>query len=213
MKHKKDLEETLKEKVSPLLDETMKKSWGVAIPKMGTDLTDQLSTPLFDIYVPLQLDFKEAKKQFKKQFLKRELHLHVGNVSQLAKFLGIDRRSVHRVIKDLDIKMAEMRDGSEEQYKQDVVDQALRGTLQQYKEIIQPQKMENIYQEIPALSRNIAKLLPHHHLTWKEAEREFERQFLKRLLEEQEGSISTTAKKAALRPETLHRKLKKLGLR
>ena len=100
---KKDLEATLKEKVVPLLEETMEKHWGITIPKLEDDITDQLRQPFVQVYVSSSSTFKEAKKKFKAQFLEKELKLHRGNVSQLAKHLGIDRRSVHRAIKNLDI--------------------------------------------------------------------------------------------------------------
>ena len=172
---KKDLEETIKEKVSPLLEETMEKHWGITIPQLGEELTDKLKNPQLNIYVPSNLNFSAAKKVFKAEFLKRELRLQKGNISQLAKVLGIDRRSVHRVIKKLGIDIDTVREKikSEDDYQEDFVDQALRSTLDQYKEVIQPQKMEKMYQEVGVLSRNIAKVIPHQDITWKEAEREF----------------------------------------
>jgi transcriptional regulator of acetoin/glycerol metabolism len=213
-KKKKDLEETLKEKVSPLLEETMEKSLGVTIPKIESDITDQLSTPLLDMYIPFQLNFTDAKKSFKKQFFKRELRLHLGNVSELSKFMGLDRRSIHRTIKDLDISMENLRAPHEaERYKETIVDQTIRSTLEGYREIIKPEKMENMYKEVSHLSRNIAKVLGHHHLTWKQAEHEFEKQFLEHLLQENGWNITQTAKKIGLRAETLHRKIKKLGIK
>jgi transcriptional regulator with PAS, ATPase and Fis domain len=210
----KDLEETIKEKISPLVEETMEKSWGVTIPKLGSDLTDKLKNPQLDIYVPLGLNFQDAKKIFKKEFLKRELRIHLGNISQLAKSLGINRRSVHRAIKDLEIDVGELRieEKSLEKYRESIIDKTIRSTLHQYKELIQPQKMEQMYQEVPRLSRNIAKFLPHQDVTWKEAEREFEKQFIKHALKESKQNVSKTAKKINIRPETLHRKIKKLSL-
>ena len=211
---KKDLEETVKEKVSPLLKETMKKHWGITIPQFNEEFTDRLINPQLNIYVPSNLSFSAAKKVFKAEFLKRELRLQKGNISQLAKVLGIDRRSVHRVIKRLGINIESVRDKvkSEEDYQQDFVDQALRSTLDQYKEVIQPQKMEKMYQEVETLSRNIAKVVPHQDITWKEAEREFEKQFLGHSLKENKGEIKKAAEKLKIRVETLHRKIKKLGI-
>ena len=177
---KTDLEEKIKEKVSSLLEETMEKHWGITIPKIEEDLSGKLSHPQLNIYVPLNLSFSAAKKFFKAEFLKRELRLHKGNISQLAKVLGIDRRSVHRVIKDLGVDVEKLRKEiqSIEDSQTGFVDHAIRSTLDQYKEVIQPQKMEKMYEEVHELSRNIAKILPHQELSWKEAEKECERQFL-----------------------------------
>jgi len=63
------------------------------------------------------------------------------------------------------------------------------------------------------LSRNIAKVLPHQELSWKEAEKEFEKQFLKHALEDNDSDVTKTAKKIEIRTETLYRKIKKLGIK
>jgi len=212
MKKKKDLEETLKEKVAGLLEKTMSKSWGITIPQVESDISDKLRNPQLNVYIPSDTTFNDAKNQFKAQFLKSELKLHKGNISQLAKFLGLDRRSIHRAIKDLEINLDGLRGDSNDNYK-DLVDQTIRSTLDEYKEIIQPGKMEKFYEEVPTLSRNIAKILPRNHLTWKEAEKVFEKQFILRSLKENKWNFTRTAEKMGIRVETLHRKVKKLELR
>ena len=214
MKTKKDLEEAIKDKLPPLLGEMLEKHIGLTIPKLESDISDQLTNPHLNIYVPQHLTFSQAKKTFKSEFLKRELQLHKGNISNLAKKLAIDRRSIHRAIKELDInRLAKGKISSLDEYQEEVVDQTLRSTLEQYKEIIHPQKMEKMYEEVPALSRNIAKFLPHQEWTWKEAESEFEKQFLKQALGKHQWKISEAAKALEIRAETLHRKVKRLRLR
>ncbi len=213
--NKKNLEEKLREKVTVLLEETMNKSWGLTIPKVESDITDLLQSPLpLKLYMPAG-QFHDAKLKFKTEFLKSQLRLHKGNISQSAKFLGLDRRSIHRAIKDFDIAVGLLKKESLDMkdYAEHLVQETIRSALDEYKEIIQPQKMEKIYQEVPALSKNIAKLLPVSHLTWKQAELEFERQFLSEALKDNGWKIIETARKINLRPETLHRKIKKLGLK
>jgi transcriptional regulator with PAS, ATPase and Fis domain len=206
-----DLEETVKEKVGPLLEETMEKHWGITIPKLEDDITDQLKKPHLQLYVPPNSTFRQAKKLFKAKFLENELKLHRGNVSHLAKALGIDRRSIHRAIKDLDIDMEGVRD-QHDPPQEAFIDQTIRSSLEQYREIIQPDKLASVYEEIPRLSRNIAKFLPHNELTLKEAEREFEEQFLTHALQGHQGNITATAKSLRIRAETLYRKVKKLHI-
>lgn len=214
MTEKKGLEEAIKDKVTPLLEESMEKQWGITIPKLESELTDRLKNPLLQLYVPSNLSFSAAKELFKSEFLKRELKLHAGNISQLAKILGMDRRSVHRTIRKLGIDIKETREQMQslEEYQKDWVDRALRSTLDQYKEIIQPQKMEKMYREVGQLSENIAKVLPLQEITWKEAEKEFEKQFLSHALKDNNNSIKRTANALKIRTETLHRKIKKLRI-
>ena len=133
----------------------------------------------------------------------------------MAKLLGLDRRSIHRAIKGLAIDVKEVREQpeDEESYQSSQIDKTIRATLDQYKEIIHPQKMEKMYQELPHLTRNIARFLPLPELTWKEAEKEFEKQFLEQALENAEFKVGAAAAKLRLRAETLHRKIKKLGIR
>jgi len=213
MEKEKDLETTLKEKIEPLLEETMEKHLGITIPQIETDITDKLKRPSLHLYVPLQLPFNQAKKHFKKEFLKKEILQHKGNISQLAKSLDLDRRSIHRTIKDLKIKIDDLRGKSPLEHQEEFIGKTIRSTLEQYEDIIHPQKMEEMYKQVESLSRNIAKDLPHEEITWKQAERDFEKQFLQHSLEENQWSISQTAKKIKLRPETLSRKIKKLNLK
>lgn len=217
--NKRNLEETIKEKVALLLEETMEKSWGIYIPQVKSDITDKLQASLpAKWYISAASSFQEAKKKFKSEFLKSQLHLHGGNISQLAKFAGLDRRSVHRAIKQLDLHLENIRREAHlhhlnHSYQERMIDQTIRFALEEYKDIIQPQKMEKLYQEVPTLSRHLATLLPHYHLTWKQAEREFEKQFLSQALAEHHGKIAQTARQLKIQPETLHRKMSKLGLK
>lgn len=214
--NKHNLEETVKGKVALLLEETMEKSWGIYIPQVQSDITDRLQTNLpVKFYISLASSFQDAKRRFKFEFLKNQLHLHDGNISQLAQFVGLDRRSVHRAIKRLDLHLEDVRREAHHgsSFQEKMIDQTIRFALEEYKDIIQPQKMEKMYQEVPILSRHLAKLLPHNHLTWKQAEREFEKQFLSQALVEHKGKIAETARRLQIQPETLHRKISKLGLK
>ncbi len=215
-----NLEEAIKDKVAPLLEQTMEKHWGLSIPKLESDISDRLKQPAFlqlSMYLPRQAGFSKAKKLFRSEFLKQELRLHRGNVSSLAKRLELDRRSIHRAIKDLDINIGNIRHVPDmepaERFQEKFVDKAIRRSLEHYHSLLQPQQLEKVYKEIPELSRNIAKFLPHEEVTWKEAEREFERSYLQQTLAEHGWNISRTAAAIGLRAETLHRKIKKLGLR
>ena len=212
--NKRNLEKTIKEKVALLLEATMEKSWGIYVPQVQSDITDKLQASLpTKFYVPAASSFQDAKRKFKSEFLKNQLHLHRGNVSQLARLVGLNRRSVHRAMKGLDIHIERIRQEQDDLgYQEKMINQTIIFALEGYRYIIQPQQMEKMYQEVPALSRNLAKLLPHHHLTWKQAEREFEKQFLSHSLQEHHWKIAETARELKIQPETLHRKISRLGL-
>src|SRR3989339_1425729 len=182
---KKDLETALKEKVEPLLEQTMEKHLGITIPKIEADITDKLKQSQLNIYIPFNSTFSKSKQMFKKEFFKRELQRNQGNISQMAKSLDLDRRSVHRAIKDLKINVAEIRlkPQSLDQFREEFVSQTIRSTLDQYRDILRPEKMEKIYQQVDSLSRNIARIIPEEKLTWRETEQEFEKQFLENCLE------------------------------
>ncbi|MEK6905310.1 MAG: helix-turn-helix domain-containing protein, partial [Nanoarchaeota archaeon] len=140
--NKHNLEETIRGKVALLLEETMEKSWGIYVPQVETDITDKLQTSLpTKFYISAASSFQEAKRTFKSEFLKNQLHLHGGNISQLAKFVGLDRRSVHRAIKKLDLHIENVRSevNLPDFPQEKIIDQTIRFALAGYKDIIQPQ--------------------------------------------------------------------------
>jgi DNA-binding NtrC family response regulator len=98
-------------------------------------------------------------------------------------------------------------------YKKEAIDEIFKATLDHYKGIIHPEKLEKVYREVPSLTKNIIKELPAMEMSLKEAEGEFERQYLKKALDENNWNISKTARKIKIRFETLHRKIKKLDIK
>lgn len=212
MKPKSNLEEAIREKVVSLLEEMLGKNLGVVVPQLESDITDKLSQSRTAVYIPLHLPFKLAKKKFKEHLLRRELQTHFGNVSLVARALGIDRRSIHRVIKDYGIFVDRGNVDTVLPNKEEI-SETIRRTLDQYKDVFHPVKMEKLYAEIPLLSEDLAEVLPPLHLRWKEAEVEFERQFLADALQRHGRNLLQTARDIGLRQETLSRKMKKLGLR
>ena len=211
---RKGLEEAIKEKVLPLIEETMEKHWGLVIPKIEDDISDKLKQNQLNVHIHFRLPFTEAKKKFKEEFLRRELFKHQGNISSVAKFLGIDRRSIHRAIKSLGIEVdrLEMKQYQPNIAQQDKVQKTIRGAIDQYKGIIQEDKIEKVYQDLPTLSKNIAYSIPQKEFTWKQAEREFEKEYFRHHLRETKGNVKEVAKRSKLRPESVSRKLSKIGV-
>jgi transcriptional regulator of acetoin/glycerol metabolism len=213
---KEKLEEVLKKKVEPLLDESMHKILGVTISEFGKDISDKIEkNPLITYNIDTSLSFKGAKKMFKKDFLTRMLQTHFGNISAVAAVTGLDRRSVHRAVKELGIKIKNIRQEmlKADYYRKEAVGGILKDTLDSYKAVIRPGKLEDMYQNVDELSSDIVKQLPEIDMTWDEAEAMFEKAYFAKALKENKGNISKTARKIGIRYETLHRKLKKLRLK
>lgn len=211
----KSLEKVMKEKVEPILEEAMQKFLGISISKFSDDISDKIeANPLINFEINTALSFKAAKKLFKKQFLTRIIQNHYGNISEVARIANINRRSIHRAVQELNIDLKKVRRNmlKSDYYKKEAVDSILKKTLDTYKEIIHPKKLELMYKHVPFLSEDIVKELPEKRLTLKEAEREFERQFIKKALEENNNNISRTARQIKLRYETLHRKIRSLDI-
>ncbi len=212
----KELEDVLKKKINFLVDEAMQKFLGVTINEIGKDITDKIEkNPLLRFNVNTALKFKTAKKIFKKDFITKVIQTSYGNISEVAKKLGVDRRSIHRAVKELRIDVKKCREImlKPSYYRKEAVDNILRDTLSQYKSILRPSKLQQVYKNVPHLSKDIAETLPPILMTLKEAEQEFEKQYLSKALKEAKGSITKTAKKIGLRYETIIRKMKKLGMK
>ena len=88
----------------------------------------------------------------------------------------------------------------------------MKKTLGGYKNVIHPVKLRKAYADMGFLSQDIVNELPIRRMTLKEAEREFEREYLKKALRENGNNLSQTAKKIGIRYETLVRKMKKLAV-
>lgn len=209
------LERVLKEKIEPLIDEAMHRYLGITISEMSEEISDRIEkNPLLSYEINTAVSFKAAKKLFKKEFVTRMLHAHFGNVAEVARITGLDRRSIHRTVKEFRIKVKTIRKEMEQvsYTRREAVDSILKTTLDQYRKIIRPSRLETMYRNVEKLSEDIIRELPSVDMTWKQAEDEFEKAYLRKALEESKWNIAKTAKKIKLRYETLHRKIRKLGI-
>jgi DNA-binding NtrC family response regulator len=215
-KKEETLEVVVKTKIEPILEEAMQKYLGITINELEQDISEKLEHQrLIGFTIRTDLPFKEAKKDFKKQFLEKNIQTHYGNVSEVADIVGLDRRSVHRDIKSLklDVKKLKEKLYKAGYFEKEAVDNIIRKTLDSYREFIRPERLDKMYGHVPQLSENIVKVLSSHTMDWKTAEEEFEKAYLQKVLDDQHWNFTKTAKKIQLRYETLLRKMKKLGLR
>ena len=207
------LDVVVEKKVKPMLDDAMKRYLGITVSEIRADISDKLKRSSL-LSIDTSIPFKQAKRQFKKQYLIQLLHRHRGNISEVARIADLDRRSLHRLIVRFKIDVATVRERAPAltYVKQEAVKDIIEHTLEAYKEIINPSKLQQLYRHTSALSQDIARQLPESPLTMKEAVQDFERRYLHIALEEHKGNISRTARDIGLRFESLHRKLKQLGL-
>jgi len=205
-----------KKDVEHIVDDAMKPVLGVSIDELNRDISEKLSrSPLASFEIDTKLKFKAAKKQFKQQFLRRLLRVSYGNISIAAKRAGVDRRSIHRIVKDAGIDVSKMREEMTKPYqiKQKAVESIIENVLEHYKQVIHPERIAAVYKNVNSVSKEILDEMPEKQVTLKEAEEEFEKEYLRKVLAENDGKVTRTARKIGIRYETLLRKLKGLGLK
>ncbi len=215
MTTKQELENLVEKRVKPIVEKAMHDFLGVTITEIESDISDKLKrSPLIDFEIDTKIPFKKAKKAFKKIYLTRLLKLKSGNISDVARISGLDRRSIHRLVIELKIKIEQFRKELEktEYTKHEAVQNIVEEAVDTYKSALNPTKLKEFYRHAPSISKNIARELPTAPLPLSIAEKEFEKAYLKKALKENKNNISKTAKKIGLRFETLHRKLKTLKL-
>ncbi len=205
-----------KKTVENIVDDAIKPFLGVSIGDLNKDISAKLSkNPLLPFNIDTSLKFKEAKKQFKQQFLRKLLRVTYGNISEVAKRARVDRRSIHRIVKDAGINVAKIREEMIKPYqiRQKAVGNVIEDVLENYRTVIHPERMAQVYKQVSTVSKDILDELPDKPISLKEAEEQFEKEYLRKALIESNGSITKTAKKIGIRYETLIRKLKSLELR
>lgn len=207
------LEAVIEKRIKPLLDEAMQRYLGIRVSEIEQDISDKLKhSSLLLVDIDTSIPFKKAKRLFKKTYIIRLAKRLFGNVSEIAKISGMDRRSVHRIIAEMKIAIPKFRKEIEkvEYVRESAVQNIIQSALESYKSALNPEKFVSLYSKAPELSKDILKELPQREITLKEAEREFERAYFQKALEQNNNNISQTARKIGLRYETLHRKLNML---
>ncbi len=211
---KEKLEKNI-ERLLPAVEASLHKTLGVRIDELNKDITEKLSRgSIIGLHIDTTLDFKKAKKKFKEAYLKKLLTTNYGNVTLVSKLARVDRRSVHRLLSKSKKDLTKIR---EEMLKKDYVKKMdisneLEEVLENYRQVIHPKKLEEVYANLDKVSEEIAEVAEEEPLTLKEAEEEFEKEYLTQALKENGNNAAETAKKIKIRHETLHRKLKKFGL-
>jgi DNA-binding NtrC family response regulator len=215
MIRKKYLEKVIDENVKPVVEKTVQKYIGVTIKELNKDITEKLrKNPLIEIHVDTTLPLKDARKVFRKSFLERLLKSNFGDVTAVAKICKVDRKTIHRMINELGIDIKQCRKAllKPEYVKMEALSNVLENTLKDYDNVLHPKKMSEVYKNVEQMTKEIMTEFNFNWPTLKDAEAEFEREFLKKVLDENGWNITATAKKLKIRYETLHRKIKSLKI-
>jgi DNA-binding NtrC family response regulator len=208
--------EQTKKDVEDIVGDAMKPVLGINIDELNRDISAKLEkSPLVSFEIDTSVKFKQAKKRFKQQFLGRLLRISYGNISDVAKKAGVDRRSIHRIVKDAGIDVSKIREEMIKPYqiRQKAVEGIIEDVLEHYRTVIHPERIAEVYKKVDTVSKEILDELPEKRITLKQAEEEFEKEYLTKALAESKENVAATSKKIGLRYETLLRKLKSLGLK
>lgn len=199
-----------KEQIGDKVDKAMKNFLGVSIKEVNEDISNKLVNPVLKIDIDTARKFKDAKKEFKRQFLINLLQSNYGNVSKVAEIAGLDRRSIHRLIKSFNINIDDLRKGPyyfTKDQKENYVYSVVEETLSKYE--LTKDKRDNLAKDD---IRDISVALPDVNLSYEDAMKEFEIQFLSRVLKENDFNANTTAKQIGVARETLSRKINELHI-
>ena len=212
------LEKAISEELSdlePVIEESLRKHIGVSITELNRDITEKLKkNPLLGFSIRYDLPFKEAKLEFKKEYLKKLLLTNHGNISHVAELAGIDRRSVHRIISKTKLDVHILKDEllPEDYIKRVTVGEVLHSAFESYGKFIHPERLEQAYSGLKNISEDISREIPEVILPMEEAIKEFEKLYFTEHLQRNKHNISRTARAVKIRFETLHKKLKALGM-
>ena len=210
-----NLEFVVKKRIEPIIESNFQRFLGVKIEELNKDISEKLGkSPFLDFSINMNIPFKKAKRLFKKQYLRKLLRMNYGNISEVARVADVDRRSIHRIVREEHIDVQKIRTEMEKSYtiKQETISTIIEHVLDTYKDVLHPKKLEKAYHEVPELSKEIIDNLPEGQLTLKEAEEAFEKEYLRLALHDNMFNVAKTARKIGLRQETLHRKCKKFAL-
>jgi DNA-binding NtrC family response regulator len=208
-----NLELTLK--VKPIVDEATERYMGAYVPKLSDDITSRLSrTSIFEFDVDPTIPYRAAKRAFKKAFITRLLLFSLGNISEVARITGKDRRSIHRMVIQFGINVRKIKRDLIRPYeiKLSTINTLIEDVLDKHRETLDGPGLREFYRHVPDLSDNILKEIPEPRISLREAQREFDMIYFRKALDANGSSISRTARVIGIRYETLSRKLRGLGL-
>jgi DNA-binding NtrC family response regulator len=202
-------------KVKPIVDEATERYLGAPLDRLSDDITARLTqSSIFEFDIDINLPYVQAKRAFRKAFVTRLLLLSLGNLSEVARITGKNRRSVHRMVRQYGINVRKIKRDLIRPYdlKISVINSLIEKVLQNYQSELGKARLQDFYQHLPNISDEILREMPEPRITMKEALTEFDRIYFTKVLQMNGRNITRTAKEIGIRYETLSRKLRSLGL-
>jgi len=194
--------------ISALIDSAVKKFTDEDMPKLRKNLSSNLEFRLL-FHIDLTKPFKEAKKDFLKNYFNDLLTLSLGNISLAAKKAQVHRRHLHRIINQLKIDPEEHKREllKPKQYMKEYVSDIVEETLDDFE---QTDKIKNIYSNLDDISQVIAEHIK--NMSYEEALELFEKEYIEKALKENNYNVQKTAESISINERTLYRKINKLGI-
>ncbi|MBT5021865.1 hypothetical protein HOK51_00660 [Candidatus Woesearchaeota archaeon] len=186
---------------------------------------------------------KEAKGKFEKYFFETKLRDNYGNIAQVARVTGVNRRTIHRKVNELGL--AEVVDGyrpqkeqekvdsvreSKSLFSEDVVANTIKETISGFKDSLHPQVYTKIETGIDTLAKEMTTKLNNQNYgitneerintiydniqtsNLKDAEKEFEKNFVYSTWEAAGFDKKKTADYLDIDVRSLNRKISDFGL-
>ena len=191
--------------MTSLIEKTVKKYTGEVIPELKTiNLESRL---LFTI--DLSKPFKEAKKEFLRCYLNDLLTLSLGNISLAAKKANLHRRHLHRIINELHIDPSNHRKEliKPSQYLKENVHNIIEDRLSNF---VESENLKTVYSHLEDISEVIASEMD--EVSYYEALQLFEKEYIEKVLKDNNYDISKSAEVMDLSERTLYRKINKLNI-
>ena len=209
---KSDLEKAIDDKIKPKINLSIKSIEKIDVDKLNQDITEKIKRFQLHASINTLKPFKLAKKDFKKEFLRNLIKKNCGNISEVARIADIDRRSIHRIVDESDIKTIREQLPRRYELRQNELNDLFENVTDSYKAVVPEQIIKEIYKDIPKITEEIIEEIPDGTMSLKDAEEEFEKEYIEKALQDNDYNIGKTAKLIGIRHETLSRKVKALGL-
>lgn len=209
------IEKVISEDTLPVVEKAVHKVIGISIKELNQDITQKLKkNPLLEFNINTHVPLRSAKKAFRKGYLEKVLKSHFGDISATARILEVDRKTIHRMISELGIDIKECKKAlvTEDYIKEMTLSNAITNLLKNYENILHPARIDEAYSNISKISEEIVKEVQFSFLPLKDAEKEFEREYISAALKDNKNSLPKTAKSIGISHEALYRKAKSLGL-